>query len=313
MCKSLPATPERQLLGALSHHRLPRFKWIIALTLPASIALGSGEIEYLARINQSVWEYSGSSFRCELMHPIPEYGTARFVQNAGEDLIFWINVYHHAHKKGIAALYEISPPWIHKEPEKLNIRIDVSPNDPPFLLNHSNSTWVLNTLERGRMARFKYRDWEENRYDLHVSLNPVNFHPPFRDFQQCRKRLLTYGYNDVHFTEVHFDTDKFDLNEAARNTLERVASYSAGNPEISKILVRGHTDSIAPDQYNMTLSSKRAQSVTEFIILKGVEKNIIHFSYYGESRPKQNNVTEQSRALNRRVEIELVKKDKSVR
>jgi len=309
MPKQPPATSKKYTLAALYRPSPMQFKWIIALILPAGITMGSGEIQYMAPINQSVWEFSGSSFKCELIHPIPEYGTARFIQNSGEDLVFWINVYHHAHIKGIANLYESSPPWIHEKPEKRDIRIDVIPNDPPFTLNHSKSTWVLNTLERGRMARFDYLDWEENRYQLQVSLNPVNFHPPFRDFQQCRKRLFAYGYSDVRFTEVHFDTDKFTLNEAARKTLDRVADYVAMNPEISKVLVRGHTDSIATDQYNITLSSRRAQSVTDFFILKGVEKHKIRFSYYGESHPKKNNATKQGRALNRRVEVELVERE----
>lgn len=309
MLKQPPATSKKYTLASLYRHSLIQFRRVIALILPAGMTMGSGEIQYMAPLNQSIWEYSGSSFKCELIHPIPEYGTARFIQNAGEDLVFWINVYHHAHEKGIANLYETSPPWIHETPEMRDIRIDVIANDPPFTLNHGKSTWVLNTLERGRMARFDYLDWEENQYHMHVSLNPVNFHPPFRDFQQCRKRLFAYGYSDVRFTEVHFDTDKFTLNESARKTLERVADYAAKNPDISKVLVRGHTDSIATDQYNITLSSRRAQSVTDFFILEGVDKNMIQFSYYGESQPKRNNATEQGRTLNRRVEVELVERE----
>lgn len=261
----------------------------------------------MAGIHQSVWEYTGTKYKCELSHTIPDYGTARFIQKSGEDLVFWINVYHPAHKKGKASLLEVPPSWLYQAPDRHEIHIHVTPEDPPILLNHSDAGWLLNTLERGRMGSFNYRDWEENQYQVRIRLNPVNFHPSFNEFQRCRQNLLNYGFKEVQYTEVNFKTDKFELNDHIRNKLQRVASYSAANPEVTKILVRGHTDDVASDKYNITLSSKRAKSVADFFVNNRIKRERIKMSHFGEAYPKAHNTTKKDRAINRRVEIKLIK------
>lgn len=269
------------------------------------ILIASGHLDYMAKMNDSIWEYIDSVSKCELMHPIPEYGTARFIQVAGEELTFHINTHHPPHREGGAVLREISPPWIHQPPEDRFLHIAVTPKDPPFHLRHRESMWLLNSLERGRVGCFEYADWEENKYQIRVSLNPINFHSAFRYFQKCRSGLLDYGFGEIRYSEINFDTDKFALDDVALHRLNRVVRYVLSDSSIYKILIRGHTDSVANDQYNLGLSARRAQSVKSFFIDKGVAHNRLSISSYGESRPKSNNMTIQGRAVNRRVEVEL--------
>ncbi|MCP4407869.1 MAG: OmpA family protein [Gammaproteobacteria bacterium] len=283
------------------------FAWLFFSYLPNGLSLAAGNIDYMAGIHQSAWEYTGTKYKCELSHTIPDYGTARFIQKSGEDLVFWINVYHPTHKKGKASLLEVPPSWLYQAPDRHEIHIHVTPEDPPILLNHSDASWLLNTLERGRMGSFNYRDWEEDRYQVRIRLNPVNFHPSFNEFQRCRQELFEYGFNEVRYTEVKFKTDKFKLNEDIRSKLHRVANYTAENPEVIKILIRGHTDDVASDKYNITLSSNRAQSVADFFSRNGIEKDRIQMSHFGETLPKVRNITVKARAINRRVEVELIK------
>jgi outer membrane protein OmpA-like peptidoglycan-associated protein len=259
----------------------------------------------MAKINHSKWEHIDSATRCELMHPIPEYGTARFVQSAGDELKFLINTYHPPHDEGSAVLRETSPPWIHQPSEDRLLHVDVSPEDPPFILKHRESMWLLHSLERGRVGCFEYRDWEESKYQIRVSLNPINFHSAFRYFQKCRKGLLDYGFDQIRNSEVNFDTDKFELNEISIRNLKHVTRYALSDPSIYRIIIRGHTDSVASNRYNMGLSAKRAQSVRNYFIAEGVDSKRLSISFYGETRPKKENSTEQGRAINRRVEIEL--------
>jgi outer membrane protein OmpA-like peptidoglycan-associated protein len=69
------------------------------------------------------------------------------------------------------------------------------------------------------------------------------------------------------------------------------------------IVVEGHTDSRGSDSYNLDLSERRAQSVRDYLVTRGVSANHCRAVGYGESRPVADNRTAEGRANNRRVEI----------
>ena len=70
-------------------------------------------------------------------------------------------------------------------------------------------------------------------------------------------------------------------------------------------MVAGHTCNIGTDQYNQRLSERRANSVRQYLVSKGIDANRLSAVGYGESRPKYSNDTEETRRLNRRVEISI--------
>ena len=71
----------------------------------------------------------------------------------------------------------------------------------------------------------------------------------------------------------------------------------------SKVTVIGHTDSSGSKEYNKRLSEKRAESVAEYFVSQGIDKNRISFEGYGEEHPIESNDTEEGRERNRRVEV----------
>ena len=82
----------------------------------------------------------------------------------------------------------------------------------------------------------------------------------------------------------------------------------------TKVVVRGYTDNIGigPElrregiTTNLDLSSKRADNVVDFLMRKGVDKNLISAQGMGESNPVASNATPDGRAQNRRIEVTLV-------
>jgi outer membrane protein OmpA-like peptidoglycan-associated protein len=72
------------------------------------------------------------------------------------------------------------------------------------------------------------------------------------------------------------------------------------------IEVVGHTDDVGDDAYNMDLSEQRAAAVTAYLIDAGVDGSKIVAVGAGESLPIATNTTEQGRAENRRVEIQVL-------
>lgn len=104
---------------------------------------------------------------------------------------------------------------------------------------------------------------------------------------------------------VYFDTEKFNINSASEQTLNKLAAIFKEYPG-TEILVEGHTDDQGSDSYNLTLSKNRAQAVTSYLVTNGVEKGRFDTKWYGESQPKYDNTTAEGRAKNRRVEVAII-------
>ena len=74
-----------------------------------------------------------------------------------------------------------------------------------------------------------------------------------------------------------------------------------------KITIIGHTDNVGPVSYNQVLSEKRAKSIYDQLIKKGVQSGKLTYKGYGEEKPVVPNDTKENRQLNRRVEFEILK------
>ncbi len=113
---------------------------------------------------------------------------------------------------------------------------------------------------------------------------------------------------NVTFTEeagVYFDTNKADVKGTSAATLDRLAGIFQEYPK-TVILVEGHTDSAGSDEYNMDLSRRRAQSVANYLMAKGVDANRFTVKWYGEAQPRADNATAEGKAKNRRVELGII-------
>lgn len=108
---------------------------------------------------------------------------------------------------------------------------------------------------------------------------------------------------------VYFDTNKFNINADSQVTLDKLIGILKENPD-TNVLVVGHTDSVGAAAYNMELSRKRAQSVTDYFISKGLMPTRFETSWYGETKPTNDNNTAEGRAKNRRVNVVIVPNEK---
>ena len=106
--------------------------------------------------------------------------------------------------------------------------------------------------------------------------------------------------------KIHFEFDKSTIRPISYPILDDVAHLLQINPQIKKIRVEGHTDWIGSDAYNQLLSERRANSVREYLIAKGIAPNRLIAVGYGESRPIADNNTTKGRAKNRRTEFTVI-------
>lgn len=105
---------------------------------------------------------------------------------------------------------------------------------------------------------------------------------------------------------VFFDYDKSELKSESYPELERVIELMRNNPGI-RMRFEGHTDDQGEDAYNQSLSERRTKSVVDYISSGGIDASRLESAGFGESRPLMKGTTEEARAMNRRVEMKVVK------
>jgi outer membrane protein OmpA-like peptidoglycan-associated protein len=88
--------------------------------------------------------------------------------------------------------------------------------------------------------------------------------------------------------------------------LEEVLAVMKDKPGM-KLRVEGYTDSTNTDAYNLDLSKRRAAAVVAWLAGKGIAVGRLSAEGFGKAKPVADNTTPQGRALNRRVEISVVK------
>jgi len=107
--------------------------------------------------------------------------------------------------------------------------------------------------------------------------------------------------------KLEYDNNKESIRSAYYANLDQlVKSIKDNNYAVS---LRGHADSIGKYKYNWVLSDKRAISVKNYLVSKGVSKDNIVTTPFGSTVPIATNKTAEGRQKNRRVEIELRKID----
>lgn len=101
-------------------------------------------------------------------------------------------------------------------------------------------------------------------------------------------------------SNMFFDYNSDVLKAGAYSEMDRVAGVLRDYPQ-TRIRVEGHTDSKGSDVYNQELSQRRAQSVANALIQRGVDPSRMEVIGYGESQPISSDD-----AMNRRVNIVII-------
>ncbi|GAB4115570.1 MAG: hypothetical protein OHK0013_49780 [Sandaracinaceae bacterium] len=117
-------------------------------------------------------------------------------------------------------------------------------------------------------------------------------------------------YQDVEVTstgivirqQIFFEFNRAVIRPQSFPILDTVAQVLRDFPDIT-IEVQGHTDSRGNDAFNMRLSQSRADAVRQYLINQGIAAERLTARGYGETVPIESNLTNEGRAMNRRVEF----------
>ncbi|NNE29795.1 MAG: OmpA family protein, partial [Saprospiraceae bacterium] len=111
----------------------------------------------------------------------------------------------------------------------------------------------------------------------------------------------------VTLKHIYFDHDRVELLPRSFIELNKLKSLLSRNPNL-EIEIRGHTDNVGDDLYNLSLSKRRAQSVAKYLFDQGISKPRIRYVGFGSEQPISDNETNDGRQLNRRVEFLILSK-----
>jgi outer membrane protein OmpA-like peptidoglycan-associated protein len=104
---------------------------------------------------------------------------------------------------------------------------------------------------------------------------------------------------------IFFETDSSSLKPESLGQLKEIVDFMMKNPGLI-IEIGGHTDRQGSEDYNLILSSKRADTVVKALIGSGVPKSRLKSKGYGFYVPRADNTTEEGRAQNRRTEFKIL-------
>jgi outer membrane protein OmpA-like peptidoglycan-associated protein len=106
----------------------------------------------------------------------------------------------------------------------------------------------------------------------------------------------------LNFEDVYFDFDRSTLRPEALRLLDDAVTRLQANPG-RNIVIEGHTCSIGTAEYNLALGERRAASVRDYLVSRGVPAARLETRSYGEESPKYDNSREETRRLNRRAAL----------
>jgi outer membrane protein OmpA-like peptidoglycan-associated protein len=130
----------------------------------------------------------------------------------------------------------------------------------------------------------------------------IDFEPVVLDID-LEKAIIGSG---IVLNNIFFDVDRYDLKDQSIPELEKIYRFLTENPSL-KIEISGHTDNSGAAVHNRQLSEKRALSVFNYLISKGIPTTRLIPKGYGPDKPVASNDAETGRQRNRRIEFTIVR------
>ena len=103
---------------------------------------------------------------------------------------------------------------------------------------------------------------------------------------------------------INFRAGSAELDNDSDSALEGVASALRQCPGV-RVTIEGHTDDVGNPEANLRLSQRRAESLVEDLVGRGIARERLTAAGFGETRPVDSNATPEGRAANRRIDIIL--------
>lgn len=279
---------------------------VSALCASPAIFAQAPQIQFASPMGNEQWRISGSPLRCGLSLKIPNYGIGYFEQFATKEPHFILRKWEEVLRPIPAQVFAKSPVWKPAGSVHVISRSSINPGEFGIFLNREPTLKLLGYLSQGYQIEFDYRSTEG--FFVTVLLSPIRFQKVYSKYQECLGGLLSFDYADVKESVFHFAVDSKELDDKTKAQLKRIARYTEADYQIEKVKVLGYADDTGRKGYNNAISEFRAKAVYDYLLKLGVPKSKLYVTWYGMLKPVGRNDTDDGRAANRRVVVEVIKK-----
>ncbi len=159
-------------------------------------------------------------------------------------------------------------------------------------------------LQLGRKYSYTISKLNYETKTIDVDLSYIDTNRNYTRFDTIRLRTNITDPN-LNIGDIRFESGSHKVDPKSFPELNRISQILVENP-MFKMEISAHTDSVGSDDFNLKLSERRAKSIVDYVITKGVKSSNLIAKGYGEKRPIAPNSTEEGRALNRRVESKVI-------
>lgn len=121
------------------------------------------------------------------------------------------------------------------------------------------------------------------------------------------ERIKQGAFLEVH--DIYFDFNSYKLSDDSYKELDKLAEWMKTNKKVF-VRIEAHTDDVGSPEFNLNLSEKRAKEIVRYLTKKGVASSRMQAKGYGMSKPRVEGNTEEARAQNRRVELNVLNAEK---
>ncbi len=159
-------------------------------------------------------------------------------------------------------------------------------------------------LQLGKKYTYTISKLNYETKTIDVDLTNIDTNRNYTRYDTIRLKTNITDLN-LNIGDIRFATGSSKIDPKSFPELNRLSQILVENPQF-KLEISAHTDSVGSDDFNQKLSEKRAKSIVEYVVSKGVKGENLIAKGYGETRPIAPNSTEEGRSLNRRVECKVM-------
>ncbi len=283
------------------------WRWTVICLAMCSSSASLQAAVYTASMDLSRWDVESSPLQCRMEHQIPAFGRAVFHRPSGGELSLALESWSSPLKKGEARVFIESPLWKPGNglPAPTLTRVPVSGQGRAIRIEGALASRLLAELEKGRQPTFARAAWYQGDEEVQVGLSSANFSNGHRAWMACMAQLLPVNFDQIERSVLTYGSDAWRLDARNRARLDLIVRYVKADPNVARVYVDGHSDSLGRRLHNRELSKQRANVVTAYLVEQGVAEEIITTRYHGERFPVANNRTRQGRDRNRRATVRL--------
>lgn len=157
----------------------------------------------------------------------------------------------------------------------------------------------VHLLDRNGQRQLIMVDTYADSNHLNLTVVTLGDAPKILSAAELQKQIDSQGFATLN---VNFDTNKAELRDADRPTLEQVVQLLKSSPGL-RLSVDGHTDNVGQAPANKLLSQQRAQAIVDHLVAGGIARDRLLAKGHGMEVPVSDNRSEEGRAKNRRVEL----------